>query len=73
MFFGTGVYILNNTVYKCTNKGIFGNNWKNIDLENYVYGNNISMCGTIMDLNPELKIIESDPGKSPHTPQKWYR
>jgi len=73
MFFGTGVYILNNTVDNCSNKGIFGSNWKNIGLENYVYGNKISSCGTIMDLHPELKIFKSDPGKSPHTPQKWYR
>lgn len=71
MFFGTGVYILNNTIYNCTNKGIFGNNWKNPGLGNYVYGNNISQCGTIMYLHPELKIIESDPGKNPHSQQKW--
>jgi parallel beta-helix repeat protein len=71
MFFGTGVYILNNTIYDCTNIGIYGNNWKNIGLENYVYGNKISGCGTIMYLHPELKIREIDPGKNPHSPQNW--
>ena len=71
MFFGTGVYILNNTVYNCTNIGIYGNNWKNLGLENYVYGNNISRCGTIMYLDPELRVSEIDPGKNPHSPQTW--
>jgi parallel beta-helix repeat protein len=71
MFFGTGVYILNNTIYNCTNIGIYGNNWKNLDLQNYVYGNNVYQCGTIIDLHPELKIIVSDPGKNPHSPQEW--
>ena len=71
MFFGTGVYILNNTIYDCSNKGIYGNNWKDLGLENYVYGNNISRCGTIIYLHPELKVNSSDPGKNPHSPQKW--
>ena len=71
MFFGTGVYILNNTIYNCTNIGIYGNNWKNLDLQNYVYGNNVYQCGTIIDLHPELIIIVSDPGKNPHSPQEW--
>jgi parallel beta-helix repeat protein len=71
MFFGTGVYILNNTVYNCTNIGIYGNNWKNIGLKNYVYGNNISQCGTIMYLDPELKVSETDPGRNPHSSQTW--
>lgn len=71
MFFGTGVYILNNTVYNCANMGIYGNNWKNIGLENHVYGNNISHCGTNLYLHPELKVSETDPGKNPHSPQKW--
>ncbi len=71
MFFGTGVYILNNTISNCENRGIYGNNWKNIGLQNYVYGNKITGCGTVMDLNPELKVSESDPGKNPHFPQSW--
>ncbi len=71
MFFGTGVYIVNNTIYNCANKGIFGNNWKNLGLENYVYGNNIYQCSTSIYLHPELKISGSDPGKNPHSPQKW--
>jgi len=71
MFFGTGVYILNNTVYNCANIGIYGNIWKNLGLENCVYGNTISQCGTIMYLDPELKVNQTDPGKNPHSPQKW--
>ena len=71
MFFGTGVYIVNNTIYNCSNKGIYGNNWKNPGLQNWVYGNNISQCSTIMYLHPELKINSSDPGKNPNSPQKW--
>jgi parallel beta-helix repeat protein len=71
MFFGTGVYIVNNTIYNCTNKGIFGNNWKNLGLQNYVCGNNIYQCSTSIYLHPELKISGSDPGKNPHSPQKW--
>jgi len=71
MFFGTGVYILNNTVYNCADKGIYGNNWKNLGLQNYVYGNTISDCGTSMYLHPEVKVSESDPGKNPNSPQKW--
>jgi len=71
MFFGTGVYILNNTIYNCADRGIFGNNWKNLGLENYVYGNKISQCGTIMVLDPELKVSETDPGMNPHSPQSW--
>jgi parallel beta-helix repeat protein len=71
MFFGTGIYILNNTVSNCTNIGIYGNNWKNLGLENYVYGNNISQCGTIMYLDPVLRVSETDPGKNPHSPQTW--
>jgi len=103
MFFGTGVYILNNTISNCADKGIFGNNWKDLDHVNYVFGNKITNCGTGsadkgilgnnwkdlghvnyvfgntitncgtgMDLHPDLKISESDPGKNPHSPQKWY-
>lgn len=72
MFFGTGVYILNNTISNCTNKGIFGNNWKNLNHQNYVYGNKISDCSTIMVIDPEVKVTETDPGKNPHSPQKWY-
>jgi parallel beta-helix repeat protein len=71
MFFGTGVYILNNTIYNCTNRGIYGNDWKNLGLENYVYGNKISQCGTIMSLDKEVKVSETDPGKNPHGPQTW--
>jgi len=71
MFFGTGVYILNNTVYNCTNIGIFGNNWKNIGLEDYVWGNKVTNCGTIIFMDPELKISESEPLKNPHSPQTW--
>jgi parallel beta-helix repeat protein len=71
MFFGTGVYIVNNTIYNCANKGIYGNNWKNLGLQNWVYGNKISQCSIPMSLHPELKISESDPGKNPHSPQKW--
>ena len=72
MFFGTGVYILNNTIYNCADKGILGNNWKDLGHVNYVFGNTITNCGTGMDLHPDLKISESDPGKNPHSPQKWY-
>jgi hypothetical protein len=72
MFFGTGVYILNNTVANCVNKGIYGNNWMNLGHQNYVYGNKVSNCGTAMVLHSEVKISESDPGKNPHSPQKWY-
>jgi hypothetical protein len=71
MFFGTGVHILNNTIYNCANKGIYGNNWKNAGLQNYVYGNKVYQCGTIMDLHPELKISISDPGKNPNSLQRW--
>jgi hypothetical protein len=71
MFFGTGVYILNNTLHHCADKGIYGNNWKNLGLQNYVYGNTISHCGTVMYLHPEVKVSESDPGKNPHSSQKW--
>lgn len=72
MFFGTGVNILYNTISNCTNKGVFGNNWKNLNHQNYVYGNKISDCGTIMVVDPEVKVNETDPGKNPHSPQKWY-
>ena len=72
MFFGTGVYILNNTIHNCANRGIYGNNWQNMGLKNYVYGNTISNCNTSMVIHPELKVSESDPGENPHSPQKWY-
>jgi len=72
MFFGTGVYILNNYVSECVNKGIYGNNWKNLGIENFVFGNKVIDCGTIVYLHPELKVIESNPGDNPHSPQKWY-
>ena len=72
MFFGTGIYILNNTITNCTNIGIFGNNWKNLGHENYVFGNKVSNCGTSMVIHPEIKVSETDPGKNPHSPQKWY-
>jgi hypothetical protein len=72
MFFGTGVYILNNTISNCTNKGIFGNNWKNLGHQNYVFGNTISKCGTNMFIHPDVKVNETNPGKNPHFPQKWY-
>lgn len=71
MFFGTGVYILNNTVSNCANKGIFGNNWKNLGLENYVYGNKVTDCNPNVFIHNELKVIELNPGKNPHSPQKW--
>lgn len=72
MFFGTGVYILNNTINNCTDRGIYGNNWRSLGLENYVYGNKISNCGTAEIIHPELKIRKTGPGKNPHSPQKWY-
>lgn len=71
MFFGTGVYIVNNTIYNCTNRGIYGNNWKNLSLQNYVHGNVVYQCGTSMYLHTELLVSESDPGKNPNSPQKW--
>jgi parallel beta-helix repeat protein len=71
MFFGTGVYILNNTVKNCANIGIYGNNWKNLGLQNFVYGNTISNCGTNMVIYSDVKVSESNPGKNPHSPQKW--
>ncbi|TNF45535.1 MAG: hypothetical protein EP310_01405, partial [Bacteroidetes bacterium] len=72
MFFGTGVYILNNTIKNCTDRGIYGNNWKNLGLENSVSGNMVSNCGTSEIIHPELKVTKADPGKNPHSPQKWY-
>ncbi|MBN1339652.1 MAG: hypothetical protein JXA03_10035 [Bacteroidales bacterium] len=63
--------ILNNTVYNCTNRGIYGNNWKNLGLENYVWGNKISQYGTIMFLDTELKVSETEGVKNPHSPQAW--
>jgi parallel beta-helix repeat protein len=72
MFFGTGVHILNNTISNCADKGILGNNWKDLGHLNYVFGNTITNCGTGIYLHSDLKINESDPGKNPHSPQKWY-
>ncbi|MDX1285045.1 MAG: right-handed parallel beta-helix repeat-containing protein [Draconibacterium sp.] len=72
MFFGTGVYVLNNTVSGCTNIGIYGSNWKNLGLVNYVYENTITDCGTSMEIQPEVKVRLSNPGKNPHSPQEWY-
>lgn len=72
MFFGTGVYILNNTINNCADKGIFGNNWKDLGHVNYVFGNTITNCRTGIVVHSELKVNESDPGKNPHFPQKWY-
>ncbi len=72
MFFGTGVYILNNTIKNCANRGIYGNNWKNLGHQNYIYENTVSNCGQNLVIHPELKISESVPGNNPHSPQKWY-
>ena len=72
MFFGTGVYILNNTIKNCTNRGIYGNNWKNLGHQNYVYKNTVSDCGQNVVIHTELKVTESNPGRNPHSPQKWY-
>jgi nitrous oxidase accessory protein NosD len=72
MFFGTGVYILNNTIYDCTNRGIYGNNWKDLGLQNYVYRNKISRCSIDMYLHPDLNVSESYPGENPNSPQKWH-
>ncbi len=71
LFFGTGVYVLNNKIENCTNRGIYGNNWQNLGLQNYVYGNTISNCGTLIYCHPEVKVSESNPGENPHSPQKW--
>ena len=71
MFFGTGVYILNNTINHCVNKGIYGNNWKDLGMLNVVYRNTISGCGESIILHPSLKVSESYPGENPHSPQKW--
>lgn len=72
MFFGTGVYILNNTIKNCTNRGIYGNNWKNLGHQNYVYGNTVTDCDIKILIHPELKVAESNPGSNPLSPQKWY-
>lgn len=72
MFFGTGVYILNNTIKNCADKGIYGNNWKNLGFENFVFGNSVAGCGQNLVIHSELKVSESDPGNNPHSPQKWY-
>ena len=71
MFFGTGVYILNNKISNCDDIGIYGNSWKNMGHENYVYGNIINGCRISLQLHPELKIHQSDPGVNPYRPQKW--
>ena len=73
MFFGTGVYILHNTIKNCANKGIYGNNWMNMGLQNFVFGNTVIDCGENLVIHPELKVSVSDPGKNPHSPQKWYQ
>ncbi len=72
MFFGTGVYILNNTISACKNRGIYGNNYENPGLENFVFGNQISDCGRLSDIHTELKVNTGKPGKNPHAPQSWY-
>ena len=71
MFFGTGVYILNNQISNCANRGIYGNNYENIGLENYVYGNEIVDCSEKISIHPELKVI-FDAKTNPHKPQSWY-
>lgn len=71
MFFGTGVYILNNKISNCANKGVYGNNWKNLGLQNFVYGNTISKCDTNIFIHPDLKVSETAPVNNPHSPQIW--
>jgi hypothetical protein len=72
MFFGTGVYILNNNISNCDDRGIFGNSWKDMGHENYVFGNIINKCRIDLQLHPDLKIHQSDSGINPHRPQRWH-
>jgi len=72
MFFGTGVYILNNKISKCADRGIYGNNWKNPGLVCYVFGNKITDCSINLYSHPELNVNESNPGENQHSPQNWY-
>ncbi len=72
LFFGTGVNILNNTIKNCTNIGIYGNNWKNLGHQNFVYGNTITGCGTDYYIHPEVNVNYSEIGTNPHSPQNWY-
>lgn len=71
-FWGTGVYVINNTVSNCADYGILGHHWCNLNQQNYVYGNTVSDCSTNIYIDPVLKVKYESPVPNPHAPQTWY-
>ena len=71
-FGGTGVYVLNNTVYNCADYGIIGHKWNNLGIQNYVYGNTTYSNGTNVSIDLILSVSYSNPGNNPNSKQTWY-
>jgi uncharacterized protein YjdB len=71
-FWGTGVYVLNNTVSDCADYGILGHHWCNLNQQNYVFGNTVTNCSTNVFIDPVLTVKYENPGPNPHAPQTWY-
>jgi hypothetical protein len=65
-FFGNGNVIRNNTIEYVTGTGIRGNTWQDQGLLTYVYNNNVSNCGTNINIPSSMTVSFDDPGENPN-------
>ncbi|AGA80398.1 Ig-like domain-containing protein [Echinicola vietnamensis] len=72
MFGGSGCYIIGNTVFNCEERGLYGNSFKSLGFDTYVYNNNTYDNGINTLYNSALTILDQDPGPNPNVPQNWY-
>ncbi|GAB3655567.1 hypothetical protein GCM10028791_26840 [Echinicola sediminis] len=72
MFGGSGCYIVGNTVFNCDERGLYGNSFKSLGFDTYVFDNNSFDNGINTFYNSALTILNQDPGPNPNLPQSWY-
>jgi len=70
---GSGVYIINNDIYNCDDRGLYGNAYADLGLALRMFNNNSYNNGTNLYANGALiDYSKADPGVNPNAKQTWY-
>jgi hypothetical protein len=70
---GTGVYVVNNTIHHCEERGIYGNGFGDLGLFLVLFNNDVTnTTAEAVYVADSIALDETDPGPNPHQPQSWY-
>ena len=69
---GTGVYVVDNVIDQCDERGIYGNGWGDLGLFLWVHGNRITNVSDPMSIAGSIDLRDEAPPSNPLAPQTWY-